>query len=182
MEDIQTLFRLYRRFMESLSPSLGLNDLQAAESLKNNHFHQQISASYYASPGNPGTAVNQLDFVILSALEIDTSFNVNVLTGLDGKIRGAVGGHPDTADGAEIAIVVAPLVRGRIPTVVRKVNTIVTPGSTVDILVTDQGVAVNPVRTDLIERAFPRGTSSVYDRTAAKESRKYCWYAGFDSL
>ena len=138
--------------MESLSPSLGSNDLQAAESLKNNHFHQQISASYYASPGNPGTAVNQLDFVILSALEIDTSFNVNVLTGSDGKIRGAVGGHPDTADGAEIAIVVAPLVRGRIPTVVRKVNTIVTPGSTVDILVTDQGVAVNPVRTDLIER------------------------------
>ena len=132
-------------------------DLQAAESLKNNHFHQQISASYYASPGNPGTAVNQLDFVILSALEIDISFNVNVLTGSDGKIRGAVGGHPDTADGAEIAIVVAPLVRGRIPTVVRKVNTIVTPGSTVDILVTDQGVAVNPVRTDLIERLSHAG-------------------------
>ena len=75
-------------------------DLRAAESLKNNHFHQQISASYYASPGNPGTAVNQLDFVILSALEIDTDFNVNVLTGSDGVIRGAIGGHPDTADGA----------------------------------------------------------------------------------
>ena len=132
-------------------------DLRAAESLKNNHFHQQISASYYASPGNPGTAVNQLDFVILSALEIDTDFNVNVLTGSDGVIRGAIGGHPDTADGAEIAIVVAPLIRGRIPTIVKKVNTIVTPGSTVDVVVTDQGVAVNPVRTDLIERLSKAG-------------------------
>ena len=132
-------------------------DLRASESLKNNHFHQQISASYYASPGNSGTAVNQLDFVILSALEIDTDFNVNVLTGSDGVIRGAIGGHPDTADGAEIAIVVAPLIRGRIPTIVKKVNTIVTPGSTVDVVVTDQGVAVNPVRTDLIERLSKAG-------------------------
>lgn len=132
-------------------------DLRAAESLKNNHFHQQISASYYASPGNPGTAVNQLDFVVLSALEIDTDFNVNVLTGSDGVIRGAIGGHPDTADGAEIAIVVAPLIRGRIPTIVKKVNTIVTPGSTIDVVVTDQGIAVNPVRTDLIKRLSEAG-------------------------
>ncbi len=132
-------------------------DLRAAESLKNNLFHQQISASYYASPGNPGTAVNQLDVVVLSALEIDTNFDVNVLTGSDGVIRGAIGGHPDTADGADVAIVVAPLIRGRIPTVVKKVNTVVTPGCTVDVVVTDQGVAVNPVRKDLLERLSKAG-------------------------
>lgn len=56
-------------------------DLDAAKSLKNNHFHHQISASYYASH-MVAAAVDQLDFVILSALEIDTDFNVNVLTGL----------------------------------------------------------------------------------------------------
>ena len=38
--------------------------------------------------------------VILSALEIDTKFNVNVLTGSDGVIRGASGGHCDTASSA----------------------------------------------------------------------------------
>lgn len=53
-------------------------------------------------------AVDQLDFVILSALEIDTDFNVNVLTGSDGVIRGAIGGHPDTAEGASLSVVVAP--------------------------------------------------------------------------
>jgi citrate lyase subunit alpha/citrate CoA-transferase len=127
-------------------------DLQAVESLKNNRFHQQIDAAYYASSGMEGAAVNQLDVVVLSALEIDTNFNVNVLTGSDGIIRGAVGGHPDTAAGACMSVIVAPLIRGRIPTILDRVKTIVTPGNTVDVLVTDQGIAVNPLRRDLLQR------------------------------
>lgn len=132
-------------------------DIIAANSLKNNRFHQQIDASYYASYVNKGAAVNQLDFVILSALEIDTDFNVNVMTGSDGVIRGAVGGHPDTAAGASMTVVVAPLLRGRIPTVCGRVNTICTPGNTVDVLVTDQGIAVNPSRPELYERFVAAG-------------------------
>ena len=127
-------------------------DLDAAQSLKNNRFHQQIDANYYANPYRRGAAVNQLDVVVLSALEVDTDFNVNVLTGSDGMIRGAVGGHPDTAAGAALAIVVCPLMRGRMPCVRERVNTIVTPGDTVDIVVTDQGIAVNPRRPEVAER------------------------------
>ena len=33
-----------------------------------------------------------------------------------------------------------------------KVQTVVTPGETVDVLVTDYGIAINPLRQDLIER------------------------------
>ena len=132
-------------------------DLRAAESLKNNRFHQQISASYYASPADPGCAANLLDTVVLSALEVDTGFNVNVLTGSDGVIRGAIGGHPDTAWGASLAIIVCPLVRGRIPCVVPKVNTLVTPGKTVDVVVTDYGVAVNPRRWKLRQKLQDAG-------------------------
>ena len=124
-------------------------DLQAAASLKNNRFHAQIDGCFYAGYDYVGAAVNALDFVVLSALEIDTDFNVNVLTGSDGVIRGAIGGHPDTAAGAKMSIIVAPLTRGRIPTIVKKVNTVITPGSTIDVLVTDQGVAVNPNRPDI---------------------------------
>lgn len=131
-------------------------DLEAAMSLKNNHFHQQIDAVYYASHLH-NSAVNKLDFVILSALEIDTDFNVNVLTGSDGVIRGAIGGHPDTAEGAALSVIVAPLCRGRIPCVVDKVQTIITPGSTVDVVVTDQGVAVNPNRPDVAEKLKAAG-------------------------
>ncbi len=136
-------------------------DLDAANSLKNNRMHQQISASYYASPNNVGSACNQLDFVILSSLEVDVDFNVNVLVGSDGVIRGAIGGHQDTAAGAAISIITCPLTRGRIATVVDKVNCKVTPGSTVDVVVTDQGVAVNPSRPELRQRLVDAGINVV---------------------
>lgn len=126
-------------------------DMIAAQSLKDNRFHQQISGNEYANPFEKGSAMNWLDVVILSALEVDVDFNVNVLTGSDGIIRGAIGGHPDTASGAAMSIVVCPLLRGRIPCVVDKVTTLVTPGETVDVIVTDRGVAVNPRRPDLLE-------------------------------
>lgn len=136
-------------------------DLKAAQSLRDNRFHQQISASYYASPNHKGAAVNQLDVVVLSALEVDTSFNVNVLTGSDGVIRGAIGGHQDTAYGSKICIVVMPLVRSRIPCVVGKIETVVTPGNTVDVLVTDHGIAVNPIRGDLRKQLIDSGLTVV---------------------
>ncbi|MBU5485224.1 citrate lyase subunit alpha [Clostridium sp. MSJ-11] len=132
-------------------------DLSAAESIGKNEKHVEISADFYANPFNKSAAVNKLDFVILSALEIDVDFNVNVISGSDGVIRAASGGHSDTAAMAKVSIVVAPLTRGRISTVIDKVTTVVTPGSTVDILVTDYGVTVNPRRKDLIEKFTKAG-------------------------
>ena len=90
-----------------------------------------------------------MDFVILAALEIDTGFNVNVVTGSDGVLRGAPGGHPDAAAGAKCTIIVTPLVRGRMATVCERVVTVTTPGESVDVLVTDYGIAVNPARSDI---------------------------------
>ena len=59
--------------------------------------------------------------------------------------------------GAAVSIVVAPLTRGRIPCVVDRVNTVVTPGQTIDVLVTDQGIAVNPRRPLLMEQLRSNG-------------------------
>ena len=56
-------------------------DLGAVNSIGRTPGHCEMSASQYANPANKGAFVNQLDFVILAALEVDTSFNVNVLTG-----------------------------------------------------------------------------------------------------
>jgi citrate lyase subunit alpha/citrate CoA-transferase len=67
-------------------------------------------------------------------------------------IRGAIGGHQDTAAGAALSIIVAPLTRGRNPTILDRVNTLITPGDTVDVIVTDQGIAVNPSRPEIIDR------------------------------
>lgn len=124
-------------------------DKGAAESMHTNRNQQEIDASWYADPDNKGAVVDKLDVDILSALEIDTKFNVNVMTGSDGVIRGAIGGHQDAAT-AKMTIITAPLIRGRIATVVDDVTTVVTPGDSVDVLVTEAGIAVNPKRTDLI--------------------------------
>lgn len=136
-------------------------DSFAAASLGRNPRHFEISARQYASPSAKSACVDRLDIVVLSALEVDIDFNVNVLTGSDGILRGAIGGHCDTAAGAKLAIVTAPLVRGRIPTIVRKVLTRVTPGSSIDIVVTDQGIAVNPARPELIVRLAQAGIKTV---------------------
>lgn len=132
-------------------------DLDAIRSIKENYFHCEISAHQYAGCGIEGSAVEQLDMVVLSALEIDTDFNVNVITDSNGVIRGAVGGHQDTASGAKLTIIVSPSMRGRLPIIMDRVNTVVTPGNTVDVLVTDIGIAVNPQRKDLIERLSKAG-------------------------
>ncbi|MGL6020269.1 MAG: citrate lyase subunit alpha [Gibbsiella quercinecans] len=136
-------------------------DRAAATSLARNPNHIEISANQYANVSSKGAAVDRLDVVVLSALEIDTGFNVNVLTGSDGVIRGASGGHCDTAAAARLAIIVAPLVRGRIPTLVEEVTTCVTPGASIDILVTDHGIAVNPARPELAQRLRDGGLNVV---------------------
>ena len=125
-------------------------DLGAVQSIARNPAHLEMSAGYYASPFNGGCIVNDLDTTIISALEIDRNFNINVLTGNDGAIMAGVGGNPDTAAGASVTIVVSNLLRGRMPSIVDNVHTICTPGETVDVLVTDYGVAVNPRRADIL--------------------------------
>jgi citrate lyase subunit alpha / citrate CoA-transferase len=90
-----------------------------------------------------------LDIVVLGALEVDVSFNVNVITSSEGTIMGASGGHCDTAAGTKLAVVVCPSFRGRIPSIKRKVQHVVTPGESVDVVVTERGICVNPARPDL---------------------------------
>ena len=119
-------------------------DLDAVNNVRTNPNHFPISAGEYASPMNKGAFVNKLDYVILASLEVDTHFNCNVVVGSDGIITGAQGGHPDTAQGAKCTIVIAPLLQGRIPAICTDVTTVTTPGESVDIVVTDYGVAVNP--------------------------------------
>ncbi|MDW2800116.1 citrate lyase subunit alpha [Clostridium boliviensis] len=125
-------------------------DLNAVESVINPK-HFRISAGEYADPFNKGAVVNKLDFVILAALEVDVNFNCNVVVGSDGIITGAQGGHPDTAAGAKCTIVIAPLLQGRIPAICTDVTTVTTPGESIDVVITDYGIAINPRRQDLID-------------------------------
>ena len=125
-------------------------DLDAVHNLRNPN-HHRIPAGVYANPLNKGAVVNKLDYVVLASLEVDVHFNCNVVVGSDGVITGAQGGHPDTAQGAKCAIVICPLLQGRIPAICTDVTTVTTPGESIDVVVTDYGVAVNPARPDILE-------------------------------
>ena len=146
-------------------------DKVAAESLRDDPMHKEVSADEYASAVEPGSAVHYLDMVILSALEVDVNFNVNVLVGSDGIIRGAIGGHPDTAADSALSIIVCPLLRGRIPCIVPEVTTLITPGKSVDVVVTEYGIAVNPARPEIAERLRNAGLRIVDIHDLAAKAR-----------
>ena len=127
-------------------------DLKAVESIRTDPRHHEIGAFEYASPANGHAWVNSLDAVILGATEIDTDFNVNVHTDSAGIIMGGSGGHSDTAAGAKLAMVIAPLFRARQPIITDRVNCVSTPGKDIDVLVTQYGIAVNPKSEELRDR------------------------------
>ncbi len=132
-------------------------DLKAIESIRENPKHQEISAMRYASPSAKSAAVDSLDVVILGATQVDVNFNVNVHTDSNGFIMGGSGGHCDTAAGSKLAIIVAPLIRARLPLIVDEVLCKSTPGETVDVVVTQRGIAVNPKQKELKEKLLKAG-------------------------
>ncbi|HOF46356.1 MAG TPA: citrate lyase subunit alpha, partial [Bacteroidales bacterium] len=50
-----------------------------------------------------------------------------------------------------------PLFRDRIPVIVDNITTLCGPGELIDVVVTERGIAINPLRTDLLDKM--RGTS-----------------------
>ncbi len=126
-------------------------DMVAIENMKNNPNHVDLPIGAYANIHGKGCTVNKLDVVVLGATEVDLDFNANTATMSTGIIAEPVGGHSDTAAGASLTILTVPLFRGRFPVVVKRCTTVVTPGETVDVVVTERGIAINPRRMDLLE-------------------------------
>lgn len=147
-------------------------DLKAVESIRTNPRHHEISAMQYASPAAASAVVDKLDVVILGATEIDTQFNVNVHTDSSGCIMGGSGGHSDTAAGAKLAMIIAPLFRARLPIVTDHVSCISTPGKDIDVLVTQRGVAVNPKNQDLLLRLKDAGLPVVEMESLKRTAEK----------
>ena len=126
-------------------------DLKAVQSIGKNEDHRAMSGSRYANPYDDNV-VDKLDFVILGATEIDLNFNVNVTTDSHGAIMGGSGGHSDTAYGAKVTVITTNLVKSRLPIIKESVTTVTTPGEDIDVLVTERGIAINPLRQDLLEK------------------------------
>lgn len=118
-------------------------DLEALKSLQTNPNHYEVSSSLYANIHTSSPIVNRLDCVVLGATEVDTNFNTNVMTSSNGYIMGGSGGHSDAAAGAKLAIITTNLIRTRKAIVKEKINSITTPGESINALVCEYGIALN---------------------------------------
>jgi citrate lyase subunit alpha / citrate CoA-transferase len=132
-------------------------DLEAVRSYHDDPRHMSMSAAAYAGPHIAGAVVDRISAVVLGATEIDLDFNVNVTTRAGGAIAGGSGGHGDTAAGAALSIVTTRLTAAGFAKLVPSVGTLTTPGSTIDVVVTEAGVAVNPARGELADRLRSAG-------------------------
>jgi citrate lyase subunit alpha/citrate CoA-transferase len=106
---------------------------------------------HYADQTSKGRTADSLDTVVLGATEVDVQYNVNVNTHSDGRLLHGIGGHQDTAAGAALTIITTPIFRKTNPIVRENVTTITTPGSVIDAVVTNRGIAINPIRKDLMK-------------------------------
>ena len=104
----------------------------------------EIDNAVYSNAYTKGAMLDKLNFGVLAALEVDVDFNVNILTGSSGEMMGGLGGGPDVAAGSDISIVCLPVLRGRTPSITKRVFTCCTPGETVAAVVTEAGIALNP--------------------------------------
>lgn len=124
-------------------------DLEAVRSSFENPNHFMMTADEYANPLRDDAYSNNLSVMLLGAVEIDENFDVNVVTGGNGRVLGGPGGHPDTAEGAKLTIVTTELVAGGFAKLVSDVRTVTTLGQHIDLIATDHGVVVNHAREDL---------------------------------
>jgi len=126
-------------------------DLAGVRSLRDNWNHIETNPFVSYNYHTKGCFAPRVKASVLGATEIDLNFNVNVNTHSDGWLLHGIGGFQDASD-AHMTIITAPLYRKTNPIVVEKVHTVTAPGEAIDVLVTDQGIAVNPNREDLLDR------------------------------
>jgi citrate lyase subunit alpha/citrate CoA-transferase len=126
-------------------------DVQSVKDMLTNPGHVAITPNYYANPWNKGALVNILETVVLGATEADIDFNINVNTHSDGRLLHGIGGHQDTAAGAHLSIMMMPVFRKTNAIIRDRVTTVSAPFHSVDAIVTDMGISINPARKDLLK-------------------------------
>ncbi len=126
-------------------------DLEGVRSMVENPNHVWSSPFTSYNYHGKGNFAGLVDVVILGATEVDLDFNANVVTHSDGYLLHGIGGWQNCLF-SKTVILPIPLFRDRVPVVKEKVTTLCGPGELIDVIVTERGIAINPLRTDLLER------------------------------
>lgn len=126
-------------------------DLEGVRSIRENANHLASSPFTSYNYHSKGNFAGMVDVVILGATEVDVNFNANVVTHSDGQLLHGIGGWQNCLF-SKCTILPIPLFRDRIPVIVDEVTTLCGPGELIDVIATERGIAINPRRTDLIEK------------------------------
>ena len=126
-------------------------DLEGVRSMRENPNHTWTSPFTSYNYHGKGNFAGMVDIAILGATEVDLNYNANVVTHSDGYLLHGIGGWQNCLF-SKTVILPIPLFRDRIPVVKDEVTTICGPGELIDVIVTERGIAINPLRADLIEK------------------------------
>ncbi len=131
-------------------------DLEGLRSMRDNPNHVWTSPFTSYNYHGKGNFAGMVDVVVLGATEVDVHFNANVVTHSDGYLLHGIGGWQNCLF-SKTVILPLPLFRDRIPVITDQVTTVCGPGEMIDVVVTERGIAINPQRSDLIEKAKGSG-------------------------
>ena len=126
-------------------------DLDGVRSMRDNPGHVNTSPFTSYNYHGKGNFASMVDVTILGATEVDVNFNANVVTHSDGYLLHGIGGWQNCLF-AKCTILPIPLFRDRMPVIRDDVTTLCGPGELIDVIVTERGIAINPMRIDLIEK------------------------------
>jgi citrate lyase subunit alpha/citrate CoA-transferase len=126
-------------------------DLDGVRSMRENPRHVNTSPFTSYNYHGKGNFASMVDVVILGATEVDVNFNANVVTHSDGYLLHGIGGWQNCLF-SKCSILPVPLFRDRMPVILDEVTTLCGPGELIDVIVTERGIAINPARTDLIDK------------------------------
>jgi citrate lyase subunit alpha/citrate CoA-transferase len=114
-----------------------------------------------------------MDIMILGATEVDLNFNGNVVTHSDGYLLHGIGGWQNCLHARNVILPI-PLFRDRIPVIVDEVTTLCGPGELIDVIITERGIAINPLRQDLIDSVKGSGLPMRTLMELKEEAEKIC--------
>jgi len=125
-------------------------DLDGVRSMRDNPRHVNTSPFTSYNYHGKGNFASMVDVAVLGATEVDVHFNANVVTHSDGKLLHGIGGWQNCLFSG-CTILPIPSFRDRIPVLLDEVTTLCGPGELIDVIVTERGIAINPLRQDLLK-------------------------------
>lgn len=148
-------------------------DLEGVRSMSENPGHTWTSPFTSYNYHGKGNFAQLVDVVILGATEVDLDFNANVVTHSDGYLLHGIGGWQNCLF-SKTVILPIPLFRDRIPVIRDRVTTLCGPGELIDVIVTERGIAVNPLRKDLINAVKNSGLPLKTMQELKAEAERIC--------